>query len=109
MKKDSDDHDGKMLTHQMFRRQAHGTRGSRVEGLKVKRPGQRGVDHDRDYGAQKPARGSTRAREHERTRERKELMHLPAPGLRGVGRSVPPCVRTSVQGLGRTREVCPCW
>lgn len=35
----------------------------------------------------KPARGSTVAREHERTRERKELMHLPAPGLRGVGSS----------------------
>lgn len=56
MKKDSDDHDGKMLTHQMFRRQAHGTQGSRVESREVKSPGTRGVDRDRDrdcdYAAQ---------------------------------------------------------
>lgn len=72
MKKDSDDHDGKMLTHQMFRRQAHGTRGSRVESPEVKRPGQRGVDRDLIVIMlrKKPARGSTVAREHERTRER---------------------------------------
>lgn len=72
MKKDSDDHGGKMLPCQSsgVRRQAHGTRGSRVEGPEVKHLGQRGVDRDLIVIVlrKKPARGSTRERENEITK-----------------------------------------
>lgn len=114
MKKDLDDHGGKMLPCQSsgVRRMGRKGRESRVQRSSVQ--GREVLITIVIMLRKKPARGSTVAREHESTREREHesmrvLMHLPAPGLRGVGRSVPPCVRTSVQGLGRTREVCPCW
>lgn len=115
-----DDHGGKMLTQKMsgVRRAGREGRGSTVDSREVKRPGQRGVDRDLIVIVlvlrKKPARGITRARESERT---KELMHLPAPGLRGVGNS-PFVLRSAFGrsgdwasirmygGLGRTRTVC---
>lgn len=121
MKNEERDHDDKTLTQKAACTRITRVQGSRVESREVKRPGQRGVDRDLIVIVlvlrKKTARGITRARENERT---KELMHLPAPGLRGVGRSVvrPPSyvrafgrsgVRASIRmygGLGRTRTVC---
>lgn len=112
------DHGSKTLTQKAACTRITRVQGIRAKSRELKRPGQSGVDRDLIVIVlvlrKKPARGITRARENESARA---LMHLPAPGLRGVGNSSfvlrtfgRSGVRASIRmygGLGaRERRVC---